>query len=163
MHRKRHDHHADEVEVDLKEREPRSKELAARQRRNESVRRREEGQRNRTPDRDMEVPNDPHRVVDDHVHAIRSIDQAPKPPKMKRIIPRAAPVKTGSRQGSHVTVCRNPRLPARRAAISNDAKTANAVMSAGTATPNVSTMWIHFQPELTRGRETGDAAQPASR
>jgi len=45
---------------------------------------------------------------------------------MKRSMPKAGPANTGLRQGRNRIVPRNPRRPARRAAISNEAKIANA-------------------------------------
>ena len=59
----------------------------------------------------------------------------PAPPKIKSSMPSAAPLKAGLPQGSQRTVATKPRRPARRAASSKDAKTANAVINEGTTTP----------------------------
>ena len=64
-----------------------------------------------------------------------ALTMPPKPPGMKSSIASAAPANTGSRHGNQRIVLKKPRTPARRAASSNVAKIANAVMKDGMTTP----------------------------
>ena len=80
-----------------------------------------------------------------------ALTNPPKPPRMKRIMPSAAPLNVGSFHGSALTVPMKPRFPCLIAKSSNEAKIANAVMNDGIATPYVVTVCSIFQTDEIPG------------
>ena len=92
-------------------------------------------QRDRAADRHVEVADDPHRVVHEDVHRVRRVDQPAEAAEDEEQHPQRRAAEDRMPHGSQRIVCEKPRTPARRAASSNEANIANAVMNEGITTP----------------------------